>query len=267
MHSSLSLLRCWFVRTWLLLPFISRETSLLPTTSVLQRAVMTMTDFQSSPRGKPIIDGDGNLSAIRIKNSGYVHLINLEVINDRAQSQPGVNEDRRYGIYIENSCSDGNTFDHFRISNITFRDMVPALPDQGNQGDRKGNHMKIRRCVGRNTKPSRIWDCTRIWRNSGPYSSYFSLFCHLCNITGGEPPFGDLFDVEWDTQGTNCKLNTGIPRPGTRIRPRGERMWEPAIFKPWMRWREFLRSMRCPGSWSPDYDRTLLFRDSLSSIF
>ena len=85
---------------------------------------------------KPVIDGDGYLSAIRIKNSGYVHVVNLEVINERTQSQPGVNEDRRYGIYIENSFSDGTTFDHFRFSNLSFREIYPTtlLSDDDKSG-------------------------------------------------------------------------------------------------------------------------------------
>jgi len=72
---------------------------------------------------KPILDGDGYLSAVLIQNSSHIHLSNLEITNENEISKPGVSEDKRYGIYFENTYSDGTTFDHYQLERLTFRNI------------------------------------------------------------------------------------------------------------------------------------------------
>lgn len=74
----------------------------------------------------PVIDGNGYLSAIHVLNSSYVHFSNLEIKNNGGVSQVGVSEDLRYGMYIENTFTDGTVFEHFRLNNLIFRNIFPT---------------------------------------------------------------------------------------------------------------------------------------------
>lgn len=116
--------------------------------------------FSSYGEGsRPIMDGDGYLSSIQIKNSGYIHFLNLEITNERAQSQPGVNEDLRYGIYLENTYSDGTTFDHFRFCNLSFRDIYPTTQITDNDQVGVNAHaITTTGSWGDNSHPSRFRD-------------------------------------------------------------------------------------------------------------
>ncbi|NOR73722.1 MAG: hypothetical protein GQ525_01045, partial [Draconibacterium sp.] len=74
----------------------------------------------------PVFDGDGYLAAIHVVNSSYLHFSNIEIKNDGGPSQPGTSEDLRYGMYIQNSFSDGTTFKHYRLNNLTFKNIYPT---------------------------------------------------------------------------------------------------------------------------------------------
>lgn len=74
----------------------------------------------------PVLDGDGYLSTIHIVNSGFLHFSNIEIKNDGGPSKSGVPEELRYGIYFENTFADGTTFDHYRLNNLTFRNIYPT---------------------------------------------------------------------------------------------------------------------------------------------
>ncbi|MCP3891050.1 MAG: T9SS type A sorting domain-containing protein [Desulfobulbaceae bacterium] len=87
---------------------------------------------------KPIIDGNGYLSAMHIQNSGYLHISNLEFKNDGGPSQPGESTKLRYGLYVENTYTDGTTFKHFRFENLTFKNIYPT--DQISDNDQTGTH-------------------------------------------------------------------------------------------------------------------------------
>jgi hypothetical protein len=72
---------------------------------------------------KPIIDGNGFLAAIHIQNSGYIHLSNLEIKNDGGPAQAGSPTNLRYGLYLENTFTDGTVFEHFRFSDLIFKNI------------------------------------------------------------------------------------------------------------------------------------------------
>lgn len=76
---------------------------------------------------KPVIDGDGYLSSINILNSGNIHLSNLEITNEEVQLQEGVSEKLRYGLFLENSYSNGTTFDNIHLENLTFINIYQTL--------------------------------------------------------------------------------------------------------------------------------------------
>lgn len=85
---------------------------------------------------KPIIDGIGYESSIHIQNSGYLHLSQLEIKNDGGPPQAGESTKLRQGIYIENTFTDGTTFDHYYLHNLTFKNIYPT--DQITDDDQTG---------------------------------------------------------------------------------------------------------------------------------
>ncbi len=83
--------------------------------------------ISSYGQGKlPVFDGNGFLSTIHVINSSYLHFSNIEIKNDGGPSQPGTSEDLRYGMYIQNSFSDGTIFKHYRLNNLTFKNIYPT---------------------------------------------------------------------------------------------------------------------------------------------
>lgn len=76
---------------------------------------------------RPVLDGDGYLATILIENSGYIHLSELEIKNDGGPAKPGNSEKLRYGLYLVNTFADGTTFDHFRFSKLTFRNIYSTI--------------------------------------------------------------------------------------------------------------------------------------------
>lgn len=74
----------------------------------------------------PVLDGDGYLSAIHIINSGFLHFSNLEIKNDGGPAKPGESEDLRYGMYLQNTFTDGTYFEHFRFTNLVFKNIYPT---------------------------------------------------------------------------------------------------------------------------------------------
>ena len=87
---------------------------------------------------KPVIDGDGFLSAIHVVNSGYIHFFDLEIVNNGGQPRAGEPTNLRYGIFLENNRTDGTSFDHYRFSYIEFRNIYPT--DQITDDDQSGVH-------------------------------------------------------------------------------------------------------------------------------
>lgn len=85
---------------------------------------------------RPIIDGDGHLASIHLENSGQVHLSELEIKNDGGPSKPGTSVKLRYGLFLVNTFTDGTTFDHFRFTNLAFRNIYST--QQINDNDRTG---------------------------------------------------------------------------------------------------------------------------------
>jgi len=85
---------------------------------------------------QPILDGDGYLSTIHIINSGYLHFYDLEIKNDGGSAKPGDPDHLRYGMYIENTFVDGTIFEHFRLNNLTFKNIYPTVEvtDDDNTG-------------------------------------------------------------------------------------------------------------------------------------
>lgn len=84
--------------------------------------------FSSYDEGeKPIIDGNGHLSSVHITNSGHLHFSNLKIINDGGPAQPGDPEELRYGIYFENTKNDGTVYNHYRLKNLTFKNIYPTV--------------------------------------------------------------------------------------------------------------------------------------------
>ena len=75
----------------------------------------------------PIFDGDGYLSTIHIVNSGYLHFSNIEIKNDGGPAKPGDSEVLRYGMYIQNTFTDGTSFEHYRLNNLTFKNIYPTV--------------------------------------------------------------------------------------------------------------------------------------------
>lgn len=75
----------------------------------------------------PLLNGDGYLSTIHVVNSEYLHFSNLEIKNDGGPAKPGDPENLRYGMYFENSFTDGTFFSHYRIDNLTFRNIYPTI--------------------------------------------------------------------------------------------------------------------------------------------
>ncbi len=84
----------------------------------------------------PVLDGDGYLSTIHVINSGYLHFSNLEIKNDGGPAKPGDSEILRYGMYIENTFTDGTFFEHYRLNNLTFKNIYPTVEvtDDDNTG-------------------------------------------------------------------------------------------------------------------------------------
>lgn len=74
----------------------------------------------------PILDGDGYLSTIHALNSEYLSFSNLEIKNDGGPAKPGDSEDVRYGIYFQNSFSDGTVYKHFRMNGLVFKNIYPT---------------------------------------------------------------------------------------------------------------------------------------------
>ena len=84
--------------------------------------------FSSYDEGeKPILDGNGHLSAVNIINSGYLHFSNIEIKNDGGPAQPGDPEELRYGIYLENTKNDGTVYNHYRFNNLIFKNIYPTV--------------------------------------------------------------------------------------------------------------------------------------------
>jgi hypothetical protein len=85
---------------------------------------------------KPILDGDGHLSTIHILNGGFMHLSDIEIINDGGPAKPGDPEHLRYGLYIENTNADGTIYEHYRFKNLTFKNIYPTIEvtDDDNTG-------------------------------------------------------------------------------------------------------------------------------------
>jgi hypothetical protein len=85
---------------------------------------------------RPVIDGDGFLTTIHLENSGHIHLNELEIKNDGGPARPGNSTKLRYGLYLVNTFTDGTTFDHFRFTNLTFRNIYST--QQINDNDQTG---------------------------------------------------------------------------------------------------------------------------------
>lgn len=85
---------------------------------------------------QPILDGDGYLSTIHVLNSGYLSFSDFKIKNDGGPAMPGDPEDLRYGVYIENSHADGTFFEHYRMLNLTFKNIYPTIEvtDDDNTG-------------------------------------------------------------------------------------------------------------------------------------
>ena len=85
---------------------------------------------------KPVFDGDGFLSTIHIVNSGNIIFSNLEIKNNGGPSKEGVSEDLRYGMFLENTFSDGTIFENYKLENLTFKNIFPTteVTDDDNTG-------------------------------------------------------------------------------------------------------------------------------------
>ena len=85
---------------------------------------------------KPILDGDGYLSTIHVVNSGYLYFSNIEIKNDGGPAKPGESEVLRYGMYIQNTFTDGTYFEYYRLNNLTFKNIYPTIEvtDDDNTG-------------------------------------------------------------------------------------------------------------------------------------
>ncbi|MBX2872183.1 MAG: right-handed parallel beta-helix repeat-containing protein [Saprospiraceae bacterium] len=75
---------------------------------------------------RPVLDGDGYLSSLYIQNSGYLHLSGLELKNDGGPARDGEPTNLRYGLYLNNTLTDGTIFEHFRIDDVVFRNIYPT---------------------------------------------------------------------------------------------------------------------------------------------
>lgn len=75
---------------------------------------------------RPLIDGNGYLSALYVQNSGFLHLSGLELKNDGGPSQDGEPTNLRYGLYFHNTYNDGTIFEHFRVHDIVFKNIYPT---------------------------------------------------------------------------------------------------------------------------------------------
>ena len=84
----------------------------------------------------PVFDGDGYLSTIHVVNSGFLHISNIEIKNDGGPAKPGDSEVLRYGLYIQNTFTDGTFFEHYRFNNLTFKNIYPTveITDDDNTG-------------------------------------------------------------------------------------------------------------------------------------
>ena len=76
---------------------------------------------------KPVFDGDGYLSVIHVVNSGHLLFSNLEIMNNGGQPQAGNPDKLRYGLYIENTLSEGTILEHYRLSGLTFINIYPTI--------------------------------------------------------------------------------------------------------------------------------------------
>lgn len=84
----------------------------------------------------PLLDGDGYLSTIQAVNSGYLHFSNLEIKNDGGPAKPGNPENVRYGIYFQNTFTDGTIFKGYKIEGVVFKNIYPTIEvtDDDNTG-------------------------------------------------------------------------------------------------------------------------------------
>lgn len=85
---------------------------------------------------KPTLDGIGYESSIHIQNSGHLELSHLSIKNDGGPPQTGESTKLRQGIYIENTFSDGTTFDQYYLHDLTFENIYPT--DQITDDDQTG---------------------------------------------------------------------------------------------------------------------------------
>lgn len=108
---------------------------------------------------RPVLEGDGYLSAVRVVNSGYLHFSGLEIGNDGGPPQTGEPTNLRYGMYLENTLADGTTFKHFHLDDLTFRNIYPT--DQITDDDQTGVHayaLNTSGSWGDETHPTRFED-------------------------------------------------------------------------------------------------------------
>ena len=87
---------------------------------------------------KPILDGHGFLSAFHIKNSEHLVVENLELKNDGGLNQPGESSKLRYGLFLENTFSDGTIFQGYEFRNLIFKNIYPT--EQISDDDQTGIH-------------------------------------------------------------------------------------------------------------------------------
>jgi len=108
---------------------------------------------------KPILDGNGHLSTVHLQNSSFIHLSNLEIKNDGGPPQAGSPTNLRYGMYIENTYADGTVFEHYRLSDLVFKNIYPT--DQITDNDQTGTHayaLKTSGSWGDEINPTRFDD-------------------------------------------------------------------------------------------------------------
>lgn len=132
---------------------------------------------------QPVLDGDGYLSTIHVVNSGYIHFYNLEIKNDGGLAKPGDPDNLRYGMYIENTYSDGTTFDHYRIQNLTFRNIYPTVEvTDDDQTGVNGHAIITSGSWGDDINPSRFKDMlieNCLFTRTARHATYFKAIDQL----------------------------------------------------------------------------------------